>query len=228
MSTGRSPEEPGAPPVPVLVVDDQALFREGVVTLLSAHDDVAVVGEAADGREALELVERLAPRVALMDLRMPGMDGVEATREIVRRHPGCRVIVLTTFDDDEDVFEALRAGAAGYLLKDVSSGTLAEAIRAAARGEGFLQPSITSKVLSELNRHPRPAAAAGRELLDPLTERELDVLRQLARGASNREIAQRVHLAEGTVKNYVSSILSKLGAPDRTSAALRARDLGLV
>lgn len=223
-----SPSNPEASPIPVLVVDDQGLFREGVVTLLSVHEDVTVVGEAADGREALELVGRLAPRVALMDLRMPGMNGVEATREIARRHPECRVIVLTTFDDDEDVFEALRAGAAGYLLKDVSSPTLAEAIRTAARGEAFLQPSITSRVLAELNRRPRPAGSAGCELLDPLTERELDVLRHLARGASNREIAGRVHLAEGTVKNYVSSILSKLGAPDRTSAALKARDLGLV
>jgi DNA-binding NarL/FixJ family response regulator len=215
-------------PIRVLVVDDQDLFREGVVTLLSARDGLEVVGEAADGREAVEAVARLRPAVVLMDLRMPVLDGVAATREIAERYPEIRVIVLTTFDDDEEVFEALRAGAAGYLLKDVSSEKLAEAIRVAASGESFLQPSIASKVLAELNRRPPRPASAERALLEPLSERELDVLRHLARGASNREIARRVHLAEGTVKNYVSSILAKLGAPDRTAAALKARDLGLV
>lgn len=215
-------------PIRVLVVDDQDLFREGVVTLLSARDGLEVVGEAADGREAVEAVARLRPAVILMDLRMPVLDGVAATREIAERYPESRVIVLTTFDDDEEVFDALRAGAAGYLLKDVSSEKLAEAIRVAARGESFLQPSIASKVLAELNRRPPSPASAERALLEPLSERELDVLRNLARGASNREIARRVHLAEGTVKNYVSSILAKLGAPDRTAAALKARDLGLV
>jgi DNA-binding NarL/FixJ family response regulator len=218
----------GAGLIRVLVVDDQALFREGVVTLLSAHADVEVVGEAENGRQALERVARLAPAVVLMDLRMPVLDGVAATREIVQRHPETRVIVLTTFDDDDELFEALRAGAAGYLLKDVSSEKLAEAIRVAARGESFLQPSIASKVLAELNRRPARPTRADRALLEPLSERELEVLRHLARGASNREIAERVYLAEGTVKNYVSSILGKLGAPDRTAAALRARDLGIL
>lgn len=221
-----SGDRPGA--IRVLVVDDQALFREGVVTLLSAHADVEVVGEAEDGRQALEMVARLRPAVVLMDLRMPVLDGVAATREIVQLHPGSRVIVLTTFDDDDEVFDALRAGAAGYLLKDVSSEKLAEAIRVAARGESFLQPSIASKVLAELNRRPARPTRADRALLEPLSERELEVLRHLARGASNREIAARVYLAEGTVKNYVSSILGKLGAPDRTAAALRARDLGIL
>jgi DNA-binding NarL/FixJ family response regulator len=159
---------------------------------------------------------------------MPVMGGVEATREIVAEHPGVKVIVLTTFDDDDDVFEALRAGAVGYLLKDVSSHELTEAIRVAARGESFLQPSIASKVLAELKRQPGRPTAAGAELVEPLTEREEQVLRELARGASNREIAERVYLAEGTVKNYVSSILGKLGVTDRTAAALKARDLGIV
>lgn len=220
--------EPDARPIRVLVVDDQALFREGVVTLLSAHADVQVVGESENGRQALDAVARLRPAVVLMDLRMPVLDGVAATREIAQRHPESRVIVLTTFDDDDEVFEALRAGAAGYLLKDVSSEKLAEAIRVAARGESFLQPSIASKVLAELNRRPARPTRADRALLEPLSERELEVLRHLARGASNREIAERVYLAEGTVKNYVSSILGKLGAPDRTAAALRARDLGIL
>lgn len=215
-------------PIPVLVVDDQALFREGVVTLLSGQEGIEVVGEAQDGVAALDEVERLAPAVVLMDLRMPRMGGVEATREITARYPAVRVIVLTTFDDDDDVFEALRAGAAGYLLKDVSSEKLGEAVRVAARGESFLQPSIASKVLAELNRRPARPLAADRELVEPLTERERDVLRHLARGASNREIAERVYLAEGTVKNYVSSILGKLGVADRTAAALKARDLGIV
>jgi DNA-binding NarL/FixJ family response regulator len=218
----------GAGPIRVLVVDDQALFREGVVTLLSAHADVEVVGEAENGRQALEAVARLRPAVVLMDLRMPVLDGVAATREIVQLHSESRVIVLTTFDDDDELFDALRAGAAGYLLKDVSSEKLAEAIRVAARGESFLQPSIASKVLAELNRRPARPTRADRALLEPLSERELEVLRHLARGASNREIAERVYLAEGTVKNYVSSILGKLGAPDRTAAALRARDLGIL
>jgi DNA-binding NarL/FixJ family response regulator len=226
--TAASPEAT----IGVLVVDDQALFREGVVTLLSAQDGVRVVGEAGDGREALRKVAELdpmgGPAVVLMDLRMPVMGGVEATREIVAEHPGVKVIVLTTFDDDDEVFEALRAGAVGYLLKDVSSHELTEAIRVAARGESFLQPSIASKVLAELKRQPGRPTAAGAELVEPLTEREEQVLRELARGASNREIAERVYLAEGTVKNYVSSILGKLGVTDRTAAALKARDLGIV
>jgi len=220
--------EAEAEPIRVLVVDDQALFREGVVTLLSVHPDVEVVGEAADGGEAVALAARLRPAVVLMDLRMPSLGGVEATRQIAERHPEIRVIVLTTFDDDDEVFDALRAGAAGYLLKDVSSQTLAEAIRVAAQGESFLQPSIASKVLAELNRRPPRPTSAARAMLEPLTEREVEVLRHLARGASNREIAERVYLAEGTVKNYVSSILGKLGTPDRTAAALKARDLGIV
>lgn len=224
--SGPGGDEPG--PIRVLVVDDQALFREGVVTLLSAHAGVEVVGEAENGRQALEAVARLRPAVVLMDLRMPVLDGVAATREIARRHSESRVIVLTTFDDDDEVFDALRAGAAGYLLKDVSSDELAEAIRVAARGESFLQPSIASKVLAELNRRPARPTRADRALLEPLSERELEVLRHLARGASNREIAERVYLAEGTVKNYVSSILGKLGTPDRTAAALRARDLEIL
>lgn len=215
-------------PIGVLVVDDQELFREGVVTLLSAQDGMAVLGEAADGREALEKVERLQPAVVLMDLRMPVLDGVAATREIAERHPASRVIVLTTFDDDDEVFDALRAGAAGYLLKDVSSEKLAEAIRVTARGESFLQPSIAAKVLAELHRRPARPTSGDRALLEPLSERELEVLRHLARGAGNREIARRVYLAEGTVKNYVSSILAKLGTPDRTAAALKARDLGIL
>lgn len=211
----------------ILLVDDQALFREGLRTLLGVHDDFAVVAEAANGAEALERVHAARPDVVLMDLRMPVLDGVAATRRLRDAHPECRVIVLTTFDDDDDVFEALRAGAVGYLLKDVSSSRLAEAIRAAARGESFLEPSVAAKVVAEFSRLSRALPARHADLAEPLTERELEVLRLLARGRSNREIAEHLVLAEGTVKNHVTHILGKLGVPDRTRAALKARDLGL-
>lgn len=211
----------------VLLVDDQALFREGLATLLSVHDDLEVVGEAGDGSEALELTERLRPQVVLMDLRMPVLGGVEATRRILGRQPQVRVIVLTTFDDDDDVFEALRLGAAGYLLKDSPSARLVEAIRAAARGESFLQPSIAAKVLAEFSRL-EPRSRQPPELPEPLSDRELSILGLLARGSTNKEIAAALHLAEGTVKNYVTAILGKLGVSDRTQAALEATKLGLI
>ncbi len=218
-------------PIRVLLVDDQALFREGLRTLLDLQPDLEVVGEAGDGREALEQVARLRPDVTLMDLRMPVLDGATATREIHARGLSTRVIVLTTFDDDETVFDGLRAGAVGYLLKDVPSGKLVEAIRAAARGESFLQPSVAAKVVAEFTRlSERPAgrAAANATLVEPLSARELEILGLLAGGASNREIAERLFIAEGTAKNHITNILGKLGVRDRTRAALRARELGLV
>ena len=211
----------------VLLVDDQALFREGLATLLSVHDDLVVVGEAGDGREGFELTEKLAPHVVLMDLRMPVLGGVEATRRLRAQHPEVRVIVLTTFDDDDEVFEALRLGAAGYLLKDSSSAKLVEAIRAAARGESFLQPSIAAKVLAEFSRL-EPRRRRPPELPEPLSDRELAILQLLAQGATNKEIAKSLYLAEGTVKNYMTAILGKLGVSDRTQAALEARKLGLI
>lgn len=215
-------------PVRVLLVDDQRLFREGIATLLSVHEDIEVVGEADNGLRAVDATRIHRPDVILMDLRMPILGGVEATRRILEARPEARILVLTTFDDDQDVFEALRAGAIGYLLKDCPAETLAAAIRVAARGESFLQPSVASKVVAELNRLRPHESAPNRSLAEPLSERELDVLRELAAGLSNREIAASLHLAEGTVKNYVSVILAKLDTPDRTRAALRARDLGLV
>ncbi len=213
----------------LLLVDDQALFREGLHTLLSLHEDLQIVGEAGNGLEALAAADALRPDVVLMDLRMPVLDGVAATRRLLAAHPTTRVIVVTTFDDDELVFDGLRAGAVGYLLKDVSSDKLVEAIRAAARGESFLQPSIAAKVLAEFNRlerqatPPRPAPLA-----EPLSERELEILRLLAAGDSNKEIAAALFIAEGTVKNHVTNILGKLDARDRTQAALRGRELGLI
>ncbi len=212
----------------VLLVDDQKLMREGLRVLLEMEPDLDVVGEASDGAEALAAYAEQQPDVVLMDIRMPGMDGVEATRRLRERWPNARVIILTTFDDDEYVFEGLRAGALGYLLKDVSGHELAEAIRTVAAGGALIEPSVARKVLAEFARLAPPARAADAGLPEPLTEREQEVLRLLAQGLSNREIAQRLFLAEGTVKNYVTSILGKLGVRDRTQAALRARELGLV
>jgi DNA-binding NarL/FixJ family response regulator len=214
-------------PIRVLLVDDQPLFREGVHTLLSLQPDLEVVGEAGDGEEAVRLAARLRPDVILMDLQMPVLDGVEATRRLRLTQPDCRVIVLTTFDDDEYVFEGLRAGAIGYLLKDTPSSRLLEAIRAAARGESFLQPSVAAKVVAEFSRLANQHPGRPQPLPEPLSEREADVLRLLASGASNREIASRLVITEGTVKNHVTSILAKLGVSDRTQAALKARELGL-
>ncbi len=216
----------------LLLVDDQALFREGLRTILSVHDDIQVVGEAENGRQALEMVQARQPDVVLMDVRMPVLDGVAATRHLQEEQPDVRVIMLTTFDDDEYVFEGLRAGAAGYLLKDVPSEKLVEAIRAAARGESFLQPSVTAKVVAEFTRLSQrgggEGAAGNQSLADPLSERELEVLALIATGASNREIADQLYIAEGTVKNHVTSILSKLGVRDRTQAALKGKDLGII
>jgi len=221
---GLAPGE-SMPPIRLLIVDDQALFREGLRTLLSVQPGLEVVGEAGNGEEALSRTAALRPDVVLMDLQMPVMDGAAATRILRARQPAVQVIVLTTFDDDENVFEGLRAGAVGYLLKDTPSAKLVEAIRLAARGESFLEPSVAAKVVSEFARlSPRPADA----LAEPLSDRELEVLRLAAGGASNREIAAALVIAEGTVKNHLTSILSKLDASDRTEAAVKAKELGLI
>ncbi len=212
--------------VRVLLVDDQALFREALAMLLGVHPDIEVVGEAGDGADALAKVATVGPDVVLMDLRMPVLDGVAATRRLRVEHPGVRVIALTTFDDDEDVFAALRAGAVGYLLKDVSSARLVEAVLAAARGESVLQPSVAAKLVARIAEEPAPVRPA--PLVVPLSERELEVVRLLAQGRSNREIAGALYLAEGTVKNHVTNVLGKLGARDRTQAALRAHELDLL
>ncbi|MEV8441139.1 response regulator transcription factor [Actinosynnema sp. NPDC051121] len=213
-------------PVRVLIADDQALFREALATLLEVQPEIEVVGEAGDGEQAVRRCAELRPDVVLMDLRMPVLDGITATARLRVEQPGVRVLALTTFDDDADVFAALRAGALGYLLKDVSSARLVEALVAARRGESVLQPSVAAKLVARVARlpheDPRP-----RPLPVPLSERELDVVRLLAEGRSNREIAGALFLAEGTVKNLVTAVLSKLQVRDRTQAALRARELGL-
>jgi len=212
--------------IKIILVDDQPLFREGLRTLLSVHRDFDVVGEAANGEEAIRLARIHQPAVVLMDLQMPVLNGVAATRRLQQEYPDCPVIVLTTFDDDELVFDGLRAGALGYLLKDAPSEKLAEAIRLAARGESFLQPSVAAKVVAEFARLTTPKSTP--PLIEPLSEREREILTLITNGASNREIAKRLFLAEGTVKNHVTNILGKLGVRDRTQAAVKAKDIGLV
>jgi DNA-binding NarL/FixJ family response regulator len=214
--------------ITVLIVDDQALFREGLRTLLSVNKEIEVVGEAANGEEAIRLVEKWKPAVVLMDIQMPQLDGVTATRRLKATHPECRVIVLTTFDDDEKVFEGLRAGALGYLLKDAPSEKLVEAIKAAARGESFLQPSVAAKLVAEFARLSDRPAAKSQGLEEPLSEREIEVLRRIAAGASNKEVANALVIAEGTVKNHVTNILGKLGVTGRLQAVNKARELGII
>jgi DNA-binding NarL/FixJ family response regulator len=213
----------------VLIADDQQLVREGLHLLLEMTPDICVAGEAGDGVVAMEQTQKLKPDVVLMDVQMPKLDGVAATRQIHETCPEVRVIILTTFDDDEYVFEGLRAGAVGYLLKDVPSERLAEAIRAAARGEAFIHPSVTRKVVAEFARlTERERVRREQPLVEPLSARELEVLVLLAEGQSNQEIAEHLYIAAGTVKNHVSNILSKLNVRDRTQAVLQARELGLL
>jgi DNA-binding NarL/FixJ family response regulator len=212
----------------IVIADDQALFREGLRTLLSTRPEMDVVGEAANGDEAVVLVERLRPNVVLMDLRMPKVDGIQATARLRDRCPDIPVLVLTTFDDDANLFGALRAGASGYLLKDVSSETLVSAINAATRGESFLQSTVTGRVVAAFARLMESGGPKAEALVLPLSPREREIVSLLGTGASNKEIADRLNLSEGTVKNHVTNILTKLDVRDRTQAALRARQLGIV
>lgn len=212
----------------ILIVDDQPLFREGLRTVLTAEPDLEVAGEAGNGEAALTEARRLNPNVVLMDLRMPGLDGVQATRRMRLQTPSAAVLVLTTFDNDDQVFEALRSGAAGHLLKDAPPENIAEACRAVARGESVLQPSVAARVLAEFNRLSHTAARSLKPaLIEPLSQREREVLRKLTEGMSNKEIGTALSLTEGTVKNHLTSIFSKLGVLDRTQAALMAREYGL-
>jgi DNA-binding NarL/FixJ family response regulator len=213
----------------VLVVDDQPLVREGVRMLIDADPDLEVVGECGDGEAAIAAARDLQPDVVLMDLRMPGLDGVAATARVVAERPLAKILVLTTFDDDDSIFAALRAGAVGYLLKDASSVELRRAVRDAAAGASPLQPAVATKVIGELARRmaqdPNPLAPRDPNLL---SDRERDVVRLIAAGSSNKEIAAKLFIAEGTVKNHVTHIFEKLGVTDRTQAALKARELGLL
>jgi DNA-binding NarL/FixJ family response regulator len=213
--------------VRVLIADDQALVRSGFRMILDAREDVEVVGEAGEGAEAVALVERGDPDVVLMDVRMPDMDGIEATRRIVASGSPARIIILTTYDADEYVFSALRAGASGFLLKDVRPAELVEAIRVVARGDALLAASVTRRLLDRF-AGTLPDTAAPPPELGELTEREREVLRLVALALSNAEIAARLVVTEATVKTHVSAVLRKLGLRDRVQAVVFAYDTGLV
>ncbi|MEV6124128.1 response regulator transcription factor [Streptomyces sp. NPDC052077] len=212
----------------VLIADDQQMVRQGFTVLLDAEDGIEVVGQAVDGLEAVGLAGRLSPDVVLMDIRMPGMDGIEATRRITAAAPGVGVLVLTTFDLDEYVYEALRAGASGFLLKDASAAQLAEAVRVVAAGDALLAPAVTRRLIAEFARLDGGPGAPPRRRVGELTGRETEVLALIARGLSNAEIAGRLVVAEQTVKTHVGRILVKLGLRDRTQAAVFAYESGLV
>ena len=211
-----------AKPIRVLIADDHVLVRKGTAALLETEESIEVVGEASDGEEAVEQVERLQPDVVLMDLVMPQMDGIEATRRIAESQPGIRILVLTSFAGDDKVFPALKAGAHGYLLKDAQPEELVRAIREVHQGRSMLDSSVARKVLEQLSRPPgRPPTS------EPLTEREIEVLRLIAQGMSNREMADKLVISVATVRAHVSSILSKLQLASRTQAALYALREGL-
>ena len=214
-------------PLRVVIADDQVLVRSGFRLILETEDGIEVVAEAGDGEEAVAAVRRLRPDVVLMDVRMPGLDGLEATRRILGGGAACRVIMLTTFDVDEYVYAALEAGASGFLLKDVSPEHLVTAVRMVAAGDALLAPSITRRLVERFVRRDQAAAVPPREL-SSLTAREREVLTLLARGLSNAELADRLHLSEATVKTHVARILSKLELRDRVQAVVVAYETGLV
>jgi DNA-binding NarL/FixJ family response regulator len=207
----------------LLLVDDQALVRQGLATLLALEDDFEIVGQASQGNEAVQLAETLKPDVILMDIRMPQTDGVSATKQIVGKMPQTKVLVLTTFDDDEYIVQAMQAGASGYLLKDLPSEQLASAVRAVHQGYTQLGPTITNKIISRLNTGVATAEPLKAALSELFTGREVEVLRLLGLGKSNKEIAQTLFITEGTVKNHITRILSQLNVRSRTEAALWAQ-----
>ncbi|EKX66806.1 response regulator transcription factor [Streptomyces ipomoeae] len=212
----------------VLIADDQQMVRQGFSVLLNTQPDIDVVGQAVHGLDAIDKVTELAPDVVLMDIRMPELGGIEATRRITAEHPHIRVLVLTTFDLDEYVYEALRAGASGFLLKDASADQLAEAVRVVAAGDALLAPGITRRLIAEFSRLGTAPRAPLKDRVGDLTERETEVLALIAQGLSNAEIAERLVVAEQTVKTHVGRILVKLGLRDRTQAAVFAYESGLV
>ncbi|HMR99106.1 MAG TPA: response regulator transcription factor [Anaerolineales bacterium] len=208
----------------ILLCDDQAVIRDGLEMLLTLEKDMLVVGSASDGAEAVELAAQKQPDLILMDLKMPGVNGIEATRDIHARFPRIKILVLTTYDDDEWVFDAIRAGASGYLLKDTPRQKIIEAIRGTMAGKSFLDPAVAGKLMNQIASNQKQPASI---LAEKLTDRELDVLRLIAKGFNNSDIAGQLHLSEGTVRNHVSAILEKLGVSDRTQAAVIAIQHGL-
>lgn len=211
--------------ITVLLADDQRLMREGLATLLALADGIEIVGQAADGQEAIDLAKRLKPDVILMDIQMPRVDGIAATQTIKAALPETKIIMLTTFSDDEYLMAGLRAGAIGYLLKDMPSEQLAEAIRSAAKGQSPIGPEMARKLV---NLVTQAAPVSKSTVVSELSDREIEVLKWIAAGLSNKEIAEKLVIAEGTAKNHVSNILSKLEARDRAQAVARAKELGLV
>lgn len=208
----------------ILLCDDQAVIRDGLEMLLNLEKDFQVIASAQDGAEAIDLATKHKPDLILMDLKMPMVNGIEATREIRKKLPSAKILVLTTYDDDEWVFDAIRAGASGYLLKDTSRQKIIEAIRGTMDGKSFLDPAVAGKLMNQVaSNQTQPSSI----LKDKLTERELDVLRLLAKGMPNTDIAGQLHLSEGTVRNHVSAILEKLNVSDRTQAAVIAIQHGL-
>ncbi|MFD8420467.1 response regulator [Streptomyces sp. NPDC059466] len=212
----------------VLIADDQQMVRQGFTVLLNTQPDIEVVGQAVDGLDAIAKVTELAPDVVLMDIRMPELGGIDATRHITTETPRIRVLVLTTFDLDEYVYEALRAGASGFLLKDASADQLAEAVRVVAAGDALIAPGITRRLIAEFSRLGSAPRTPLKQRVGELTERETEVLALIAQGLSNAEIAERLVVAEQTVKTHVGRILVKLGLRDRTQAAVFAYESGLV
>jgi DNA-binding NarL/FixJ family response regulator len=208
----------------VIICDDQAIIRDGLEMLLKLEKDIEVLGLAKDGAEAVAIVEKKQPDLVLMDLKMPGLNGIEATRQIRANYPHVKVLVLTTYDDDEWVFDAIRAGASGYLLKDTPREEVIKAVRGTVAGKTFVDPAVAGKLLQQVaDKQAQPSTL----LTDRLTEREVDVLRLVARGFNNADIAERLHLSEGTVRNHVSGIFAKLEVSDRTHAAVIAIQHGL-
>ena len=208
----------------VIICDDQAIVRDGLELLLKLEKDIEVCGLAQDGTEAVELVSKTSPDLVLMDLKMPGMNGVEATRRICTEYPKVKVLVLTTFNDDEWVFDAIRAGASGYLLKDTPRDKVIEAIRGTVMGKAYVDPLVAGKLMDQVSSQQEEPRSL---ITEKLTEREVEVLRLIAHGFSNADIAQRLYLSEGTVRNHVSAIFSKLDVADRTQAAIIAIRHGL-
>ncbi len=208
----------------ILLCDDQAVIRDGLEMLLNLEQDFQVVGSAQEGSEAMELAEQKQPDLILMDLKMPGVNGIEATRRIRAKFPEMKILVLTTYDEDEWVFDAIRAGASGYLLKDTPRQKIVEAIRGTMEGKSFVDPSVAGKMMAQISSNQKQPISI---LAEKLTERELDVLRLIAKGFNNADIAGQLHLSEGTVRNHVSSILEKLTVSDRTQAAVIAIQHGM-
>lgn len=229
--TSSDPTPPGAPRIRVVIVDDQALIRQGFSMILSAHRDIEVVGEAADGLMALGIIAETGPDVVLMDIRMPGLDGIETARRARVTSPGTRILILTTFGLDEYVTEALTAGASGFVLKDATPEELLHAVRVVAGGDALLSPAVTTRLIQRAL--PALAAASGRsrpvpEALAQLTDREREVLLLVAQGNSNAEIVGLLHISEATVKTHISHVLSKLGVRDRVQAVIAAYEAGLL